>query len=169
MSVAVAPRSPRFGRPRHASPRLAGDGRVREKPPRLARARPGRPRRARKKRPRLVEIAPSRFARVNGNFTPEEMVMCDVVPNGDGSYRLVPRTWERYERVTSALCRKLGLGERTDTLRRLIRGGFVAGARVAPSVYTINLTSYWKHYERCAEDADYWATAKVRAEYWTAI
>lgn len=117
----------------------------------------------------MVEIAPNTYVQMELSFTLPEMVLCDVVPAGEGRFKLVPRTWEHFERVTSDLCRKLGMGERTDTLRRLIRGGFVAGARVAPQAYTVNLSSYWKHYERCAEDPDYWSNPKVRAEYWTAI
>jgi hypothetical protein len=117
----------------------------------------------------MVQIAPNRFAAGNRDKPPPEMVLCNVVPNGDGLYRLEPRTWERFERVNSDLSRKLGLGGRTDTLRRLIRGGFVGGARVAPKLYTLNLESYWAHYERCAEDPNYWINPKVRAEYWTAI
>jgi len=117
----------------------------------------------------MVQVAPNRFVSKGADLpAPPEQVLCDVVANGDGFYRLEPRTWERFERVDSSLCRKLGLGGRTDTLRRLIRGGFVGGARVAPKLYTINLSSYWAHYERCSEDPDYWSDPKVRAEYWTA-
>jgi hypothetical protein len=123
----------------------------------------------------MVQVAPNRFVSKGADNLrtpsppPPEMVLCNVVPNGDGLYRLEPRTWERFERVDSGLSRKLGLGTRTDTLRRLIRGGFVGGARVAPKLYTVNLDSYWAHYERCAEDPAYWSNPKVRAEYWTAI
>jgi hypothetical protein len=116
----------------------------------------------------MVQVAPNRFVSKSAD-NPPEMVLCNVVPNGDGLFRLEPRTWERFERVDSGLSRKLGLGGRTDTLRRLIRGGFVGGARVAPKLYTVNLDSYWAHYERCAEDPGYWSNPKVRAEYWTAI
>jgi len=119
---------------------------------------------------KMVQIAPSLFVpRGTNPHTPPELILCNVVPNGEGLYRLEPRTWERFERVNSGLSRKLGLGSRTDTLRRLIRGGFVGGARVAPKLYTINLESYWTHYDRCADDPGYWDNPKVRAEYWTAI
>ena len=118
---------------------------------------------------KMVQIAPTLFVSRDAKPPASELVLCNVVHNGDGFYRLEPRTWERFERVNGGLSRKLGLGSRTDTLRRLIRGGFVGGARIAPKLYTINLESYWAHYDRCAEDLDYWSNPKVRTEYWTAI
>ncbi|MCE0499443.1 MAG: hypothetical protein LV481_15995 [Methylacidiphilales bacterium] len=119
---------------------------------------------------KMVQVAPSLFVPGGANpHPPPESVFCNVVENGAGLFRLEPRTWERFERVNGNLSRKLGLGTRTDTLRRLIRGGFVAGARVAPKLYTLNLASYWTHYDRCVENPDFWANPKVRAEYWTAI
>lgn len=112
-----------------------------------------------------VEVAPNRFVQMDLRFELPEMVLADVVDDGNGGIKLVPRTWERYERVTGELCKKLGLGDRTDTLRRLIRGNFVAGARVSPDLYTVNLASYFQHYDRCAEDPDYWNNPKVLEEY----
>ncbi len=116
----------------------------------------------------MIEVAPNRYVQREFDFQPAEMVLCDVVAidNDAGTYKLVPRSWERYERVTPDLCRKLGLGDRTDTLRRLIRAGFVAGSRVGPQTYSVNLASYWQHYERCAENIDYWDDPKIRTAYW---
>jgi hypothetical protein len=123
---------------------------------RLAKKRPAEP---------MVEVAPHQYVQMDLKLELPEMVLCDVVAQADGSYKLVPRTWERFERLTSDISRKLGLGDRTDTLRRLIRGGFVAGAKVSPDLYTINLASYFQHYDRCADDPYYWNDPKVLAEY----
>jgi hypothetical protein len=113
----------------------------------------------------VIEVAPNRFVQMDLSFKLPETVFADVVPAGNGVYKLVPRTWERFERVTGELCRKLGLGDRTDTLRRLIRAGFVDGGRVSPDLYTVNLASYFAHLKRCSEDPAYWDNPKVLDEY----
>jgi hypothetical protein len=115
--------------------------------------------------PKMVEVAPHRFVQLEMNFKPAEIVLCDVVEQADGSFKLVPRTFESLVRVSNELSQKLGLGKTTDTLRRLIRGGFVDGARTAPGVYTVNLASYFAHFKKCAENPDYWANPKVLAVY----
>jgi hypothetical protein len=115
--------------------------------------------------PGMVEVAPNRYVQMDLSFELPETVFCDLVEAGDGKYKLVPRTWERLERVTGELCRQLGLGTRTDTLRRLIRASFVDGGRPSPDLYTVNLASYFAHLKRCAEDPGFWENPKVLAEY----
>ena len=119
---------------------------------------------------RMVEVAPNRFVQLDLKFEVPEKVLCDVVPiqGTPGAYRLVPNSWEKLERVNWELCLKLGLGNDTTTLRRLIRSGFVDGARVSPQVYTVNLASYFNHLKRCSDDPDFWENPKVRDEYNTA-
>jgi hypothetical protein len=118
---------------------------------------------------KMAEVAPGRFVQLDFNFERAEIVLCDTVDNGDGTVRLVPRSWEKWEKVTDDLCQKLGLGRSTDTLRRLIRGGFVDGGRVSPYLYVVNLAAYFAHLKRCSEDPDYWNNPKVLAEYRTTL
>jgi hypothetical protein len=121
-------------------------------------------------KPKLVEVAPNRFVQMDLAFEAPEMVFCDVVPipGHPGHFKLEPRSWERLVRLTPELTDKLGLGHDNTTLRRLIRAGFVDGARVSPQVYSVNLASYFQHVKRCAEDPNFWENPKVRAEYGTA-
>jgi hypothetical protein len=114
----------------------------------------------------MVEVAPNKFLQLDLAFQPPATVFCDVVPiaGQPGAYNLVPRSWERLERVTADLCEKMGLGRETLTLRRLIRTGFVDGSPVAPKVYNVNIVSFFNHMKRCAENPDFWQE-KQRAKY----
>jgi hypothetical protein len=116
---------------------------------------------------KMTEAAPNRWVQQDLAISepPAEVVFCDVVASGDGTCRLVPRSWEKLVRLTPQLSLQLGLGRSTLTLRRLIQSGFVDGARVAPFVYTLNLSSYFSHLKRCAENLDFWNDPKVRDQY----
>lgn len=130
----------------------------------IQRIHPGRPE-------GMVEVAPNRYVQLDLNYTPPETVFCDVVPvpGEPGKFTLKPRTWEKMVRVTAELSLQLGLESRTDTLRRLIRSGFVDGARVSPRTYTLNVASYFAHFKRCAEDPDFWTKPQVLKEYYASI
>lgn len=126
----------------------------------------------------LVQLAPKRFVQLELKIEGKapETVFCDLeeAQGHPGYYRLVPRSLEYLVRVTPELVEKLGLeysrrpnggGNGCTTLKRLIRAGFVDGARVSPQVYTVNLASYFQHLKRCAEDPDFWENPKVRKVY----
>ena len=137
------------------------------------------------KPPPMVQVAPRQFVqmdllKIEGRAP--EMIFCDLEPvqGRPEYYRSVPRTLEHFVRLTPELVEKLGLLDPRsgrnrgigcgvpsglNTLKRLIRAGFVDGARVAPMVYTVNLASYFQHLKRCAEDPDFWENPKVREEY----
>ena len=119
--------------------------------------------------PRMIQVAPNKFAprQLDFKFEPPTSLWCDPVPNGDGTFSLQPRSWEHYLPVTSELCQKLGMGTRTDTLRRLINGGFVLGSHITPRIYVVNVVSYWEHFTRCGEDPDYWTDPVRLRTFWT--
>jgi len=108
-------------------------------------------------KPRMAEISPGVYVQLDLKFMPSDVVFCDLVETGPGTFKLSPRTWERLVRVDSDLCERLGLGAGTQIMRRLIRSGFVDGGRTAPKAYTVNLSSYFRHLARCSEDPDFWA------------
>ncbi len=117
--------------------------------------------------PPLVQVAPNKFVQLALDFTPPETVLCDFepVPGQPGYYKLVPRSWEQLVRVDEDLCEKLGLGRETHTMRRLIRSKFVDGSRVSPKIYNVNLSAFFRHMQRCAEDPDFWENPEVREQY----
>lgn len=117
---------------------------------------------------RIVEIAPNKFVQLDLNLPPPEMVLCDVVPipGHAGHFKLSPRSWERLVRVTPELLDRLGVDRMT--LLRLIRSGFVDGARVVPRAYVVNLVSFFAHMKKCAENPDYWENPRILSEYKTA-
>jgi len=102
----------------------------------------------------LVEVAPGMFA--HSMAKPPKIVLCDVEPSDTpGLCKVVPRQYERMEKVTDELLETLG-GISRDTMARLIHGGFVEGIRVAPRIYLLNLHSWFNHLRRCAEQPDFW-------------
>ena len=107
-------------------------------------------------KPKMAEVAPNKWVQLDLDYAPPEIVLADVVPTEDGKFKLVPRSWERLERVTSDLCVRLGLGPDTLTLRRLIRAGFVDGARISPKLYNVNIAAFFRHMNRCAKDPGFW-------------
>ena len=111
----------------------------------------------------LVQVAPGVW-RHTGNGTPAEMIICRVVPNQDGTVRLVP-AYEQWMRLCSANVRLLGMEGQWHTLMRLGRGGFIEISNPAPRYHMLNLTTWWGHLARVAEDPDYWdaSTPKGRA------
>jgi hypothetical protein len=113
----------------------------------------------------MTQVSPNRWVQLDLAFTPPEMVLADVIDGGDGTRRVIPRSWEHLVPVTKDLSILLGLGGDTQTLRRLIRAGFVEGGRVAPRKYTVNIESYYAHLTRCGEEPDFWEDSKRLKAY----
>jgi hypothetical protein len=108
----------------------------------------------------MTEIAPGHYVPDPGAPVPE-IVVADVVrvPARHGqpvSYRVVPR-WDVMARVSEKLLVRLGLGENGwNTLRRLMRAGFVQGTAVAPATTLLDLTSWENHLQAVQEDPEFW-------------
>lgn len=92
----------------------------------------------------------------------DRMCLAELIPTGEPStYRAVARVHEINVRLTNGIAKKLGLGGRSDTLRRLIKAGFVKGQAVAPRCYTFSLTSFFEHQANVRKAAD------EGTEFWT--
>ncbi|PTY03910.1 hypothetical protein DB346_02940 [Verrucomicrobia bacterium LW23] len=108
----------------------------------------------------LSECAPGKFVQVGHGQAPK-IIICDVVGNNDGTCRMVPRNFEKFQSLTDELLEAMGNVSR-ETLMRLIMGGFIEGIKVSPRVWLINLQSWFNHLDRCAADPEFWNDKRVR-------
>jgi hypothetical protein len=103
----------------------------------------------------LVQVAPGVW-RHTGNGSVPDMVICRVVPNNDGTVKLVP-AYEQWMRLCSRNVKALGMDGQYHTLRRLGRAGFIEILNPAPGYHFLNLCSWWGHLARVAEEPDFWS------------
>lgn len=105
---------------------------------------------------KLVEVAPGRYACRDG-ATPE-YVMAEVFRRADGSLGLrLGVDCGRFVKLTATVGELLGFAGQLHTIRRLGVAGFVRIVQPSPSVYLLDLDSWYAHIERTADDPDFWA------------
>ena len=85
-------------------------------------------------------------------LAPSMLTACDLVPNGDGSYRAVPRQPKSQVTVTEAA--RVANCSR-GTIYRLYNSGLVSGERRTPRKIVISLSSLQAHLE-AVRDPDFW-------------
>ena len=95
-----------------------------------------------------------------GKLTPL-MASCDFVPQGDGSYRAIPR--KPLDKVTVREAVRLSNYSR-DTIYRLYNSGFITGERQSPRRILIHVASLQAHI-LAARDPGFW-TPERRLRYW---
>lgn len=103
----------------------------------------------------LVQVAPGVW-RHTGTGPAPDMVICRVIPNEDGTMRLVP-AYEQWMRLCHRTVSMLGMEGQYHTLRRLGRAGFIEIVNPAPNFSMLNLSSWWGHLARVAEDSEFWS------------
>jgi len=108
----------------------------------------------------MAEISPGVYVQLDLKFMPSDVVFCDLVETGPGTFKLSPRTWERLVRVDSDLCERSAWG-RTQIMRRLIRSASSTEAHGAQA-YTVNFLLFSPP-GRCSEDPDFWANKAGRS------
>ncbi len=113
--------------------------------------------------PAEIEIAPGKKTVDLAPKQVRRICVADLIPTGEAStYRAVARVHEAQIRLTPEVLVKLGLGIRHKTLIRLIKAGFVAGERIAPTSYLFDLESYFSHRDRCRANADFWTGENLK-------
>ena len=93
---------------------------------------------------------------------PPLLTACDFVPQGDGSYRAVPR--KPQDKVTVKEAARLSDYPITS-IYRLYRAAFITGERKSPRRILINVASLQAHLE-AVRDPEFW-TAERRQRYWS--
>ena len=114
-------------------------------------------------RPAMTLVAPGVYKPFDGSQPVPEVTVSAWVQNADGTYRAIPLC-ERVVRLTARISGLLGFGRRYDTLLRLGRAGFVEIIPGTPRVHFINLTSWYNHLRRCAEDPRFWEAGRGNLE-----
>lgn len=103
----------------------------------------------------LVEVVPGKkFVPLPITAVPP-VAIAELVPAGDGTYRVVARICPQWFTCQSANLRKLGIGISGTSMLRLIRAGFVDGQQTTPQVHQFDYYSYQGHMQRAA-DPEFW-------------
>ena len=92
---------------------------------------------------------------------PPLLTSCDFVPQGDGSYRAIPR--KPQEKVTVKEAVRLTNYSRA-AIYRLYNAGFVEGERQSPRKILLHVASLRAHLE-AVRDPEFWTAAR-RLRYW---
>jgi hypothetical protein len=106
----------------------------------------------------LIEIAPGVRVVPVADAEQARILVLDLEPQANGSYRPVARVRGKRVRLTREGLPALGISAGYKTLRRLIAAGFVRGEQPAPGVIQMDLESYFEH-ERETADPDFWTRA----------
>jgi len=80
----------------------------------------------------------------------------------DGSYTPVLKSWNQMCRLSLTITEDLGLDIERTTLLRLIRGGFIQGHYITPSLCLFDLHSLYEHLDAC-KDPEFWDEKKRKA------
>jgi hypothetical protein len=112
---------------------------------------------------KTIEVAPGKTIVDLPPAAVPRVAVVDLVPTGDPStYKAVARVHTAQLRLTPDTIKKLNLGVKFETLKRLVRAGFVEGGRISPNCYLFDLASYYAHNDRVR------AAAAAGEEFWTA-
>jgi hypothetical protein len=115
-------------------------------------------------RPVMVQVAPGRYSPTDPTKPIPNITLAAWIRNEDGTYRPSP-VQENFVRINPRLIRMLGFEDRTfATLRRLGNAGFIELIKAAPHCTLLNLTSWYNHLRRCAEDPEFWEAGKGNLE-----
>ena len=112
----------------------------------------------------VVPLAPHEVARY---------CVAELIPTGEPStYRAVARFHPAEYPISREMLRKLGIGVSTGVLKRLVRAGFVVGARICPGLHVFSIESYQGHVaavkQAAEEGRDFWSGDNL-ARYRAAI
>ncbi len=103
----------------------------------------------------LVEIIPGRkFVALPVNSV-NQLAIAEMVPAGDGTFRIVARICPRYFSCSAKNLRRLGIDISKRTMQRLINGKFVRGQKTTPNLFQFDYFSYLEH-EAAASDPEFW-------------
>lgn len=91
-------------------------------------------------------------------LAPSMLTACDLVPNGDGSYRAVPRQLKSQVSVSEAA--RVANCSR-GTIYRLYNSDLVSGERRTPRKIMISLSSLQTYLE-AVRDPGFWTDERVR-------
>jgi hypothetical protein len=119
--------------------------------------------------PVMVCVAPGLYRPLDASKPIPDITVSAWVPDRSGFYRAVP-VQDNFVRWDRRMADMLGFkGRNYATILRLGKAGFIELVKIAPFTQFINLTSFWNHIRRCAEDPEFWEHPANREAYRRAI
>jgi hypothetical protein len=103
----------------------------------------------------LTQVAPGKWAASAKGEDPEHII-AEVFRHADGTLGFRPSGYGRMAKICSATGALLGFQGQLETIRRLGRAGFVRLCHPSPSVYLLDLDSWFAHLDQTEEDPDLW-------------
>ena len=107
------------------------------------------------KEPMEIEIAPGKTIVPLPPDAIEHVVIADLQPAGDGTYRPVARLARRWIINSAPNLKRYGIPLSSSSVKRLIRAGFIVGSKSTPKLYQFDYYSYLRHLEAC-KDPEFW-------------
>jgi hypothetical protein len=125
------------------------------------------------RQPVLREVAPGKFVPSDPHIKElPEIILCRVVPLGNGEYTLQPFR-EDWLRMSKENLKLIGMAHQSDTLGRLAKAGFIEILPVAPGTKLLNLTSWYNHLRRVAacqaDEENFWEVGKGNIELYREV
>jgi hypothetical protein len=103
-----------------------------------------------------VELVPGKtFVPVSPSSV-ETIALAELVPAGDGTFRMVARVCPRCFTLTPTNLKRLGIAISVRGMRRLIDAGFVKGEAITPGVRQFDYFDYRRHEAAVASDPEFW-------------
>lgn len=113
-----------------------------------------------------VQFMPGRVAEVAAleSHGAPKYVVCRLRPQTNGTYAMIPETWNQMARMTRELHAELGLPCSYQTIYKLVYAGFVRGCLMTHRTLLVDLASLAEHLKSC-EVADgkepFWSRARI--------
>jgi len=113
-----------------------------------------------------VEFMPGRVAEVaamQAHGTPK-YVVCRLKAQANGTYAMIPETWNQMVRMTRELHAELGLPCSYQTIYKLVYAGFVRGCLLTHRTFLVDVASLAEHLKACEVQEGqepFWNRARV--------
>lgn len=105
-----------------------------------------------KSSPRVqVEFMPGRVTEVAAMEVDgiPKYVVCRLKLQANGTYAMIPETWNQMARMTRELHAELGLPCSHQTIYKLVYAGFVRGCLLTHRTFLVDLASLAEHFKAC--------------------
>lgn len=102
----------------------------------------------------LVQVAPGKWS-MRGAPDPEHII-AEVFRHGDGTLGFRPAGYGRMAKLCSLTGALIGFPGQLETIRRLGRAAFIRLYHPSPSVYLLDLDSWFAHLDLTQDDPDFW-------------
>lgn len=112
---------------------------------------------------RRIEVAPGRHV-ADPEIPRDEVArygFAKLMRQSDGSYIPVLQCWGETVRARESIWREMGIDVGSETIKRLIRAGFVRCRRIAPDTTLVDLQSLYEHLE-AVRDPEFWTEARIQ-------